>query len=1209
MKRLFLIILILFSALFLNSCWQTDISSSENLISGSIFPPGSSVSLNSVLSGSVSSEVVESTEVSTPLGSYVSSGQTRPLPRVSSTSNSCRTSSFETHLVGGDGTAISDGSATAGYFSASVNDGHEVILEFDCGMRCIGKPGSSDLICDALSNSILSALEHSLQSTISTDPLLDGLSIAKIVEGVGETLKLMSILDPTNSLADSLAEAETAEERAEIISASALGPLFEAITTMAIERRAYNYAVALGMTHEEALAFAAAASWSTEKVVKMMVGLGLHVRLDLDGADSIYNQLFTVIDTLSDTTFIAELRTYIMTLYEQVYENNETSSVTIVCRARNQDTGDKIIYPPYKSGSQLACYDAGSSSETDAMGVTKNSGTEENDDWSIEAFIKPSTVEANRNDPLGLYSRYSGRMSEYSVSVVDVFQEFMDAMLTPVSDGGCGDYITIGDNGPTAFAPEFATCISNLGYEDYFSGMIGIYKFMRNRELREVKFTLNELYDAVVGSDYMAIRIGVDLWQVGLDNSKIEFRIPQDNGGTFRGDMIPYQLYETGTASWGGPTYSLECVDGSRGTISLCDDDTPKTGPISATVAEYVTLVNTYVPSFNAIFGDYTSLPSMEEIRNYIFKSAHHMPYNVAGSKTFQVLGNESDNNAWEADAPIMCRFNNASAAGEFIVGTSSVTCAEASSVTWDEEGNPSDVSTYASYYALQDRGHATGEDDQDRYYSLINISNGAEYNLNGRPFRVRGIKALYTPSDSPTINGTTVHPKTQEFCDRRENDDGDWEVQCWTDVFSYVAVSFPNDWYHDDYYWPYTWNVPMQFEYWDEDIESYIQEEWEMPIAMTRNNTLNDHSDDRAVCIKVGEEYVDTTPDGATSTDQSIVHDLTDDISNAFVDCFNNSETNFYYLYPSWGANNKAVQWYHMVRNDGIWMRNDASPDGLISQARVEAALGKTLGPTGSSHWLNHFEVANLSHDPKFDPYCDDENGDGECSCTDEDGDGECTLADTFTEATLSEPPFWPNAPNVDQIKITLQTCGGESGAALINCLAGLYIDHSINILNLDLDWNDVLECENSDKTMNWVDVDGIKTQSSPEGFYGKGCGSSDNDYMGRIRMKKIIRRDNAYDIARPNSVMKLISTATASTGTGVDIDPDAELFSFQEALAFAYMRLIMPIYGEISYNGANVEGIGLFFERADMPNKNSRLASGLLRKFMEKGGVITER
>jgi hypothetical protein len=1211
MKRLFLILLILFSAMFLNSCWQTDISTSESLISGSLFPPDSSVALNAVLSGSVSSELVQSTEVSAPLTYGSFSTRMEPQTRVSSSSNSCRTSAYETHLVGGNGTAISSGTATAGYFSATTNDQHEVILDFECGMRCIGKPGSNDLICDAVSNAILSALENALETTIATDVFFDGLSIAKIVEGIGETLKLMSILDPTNSIAENLAAAETPAEMEEILTSSALGPLFTSITTMALERKAYNYAIALGMTHEEALAFAAAASWTVENVVTMLVGLGLTVDLEVNGSMSLYGDVFNMVDTMTGTTYVADFRIYLSDLYNRIYVNNTTSSITIICHAK-EDGGDhsEVDYPPYFVDGQLSCYDASTPSETDEMGVTKNNGTEAaNDNWRANVYIKSSNDELNRNDPLGLYDQYNGGLNEFRIGALNVFNEIMVAMQTPVADGGCGDYIVMGDQGVESIDPRYYSCMAALNINDYFSGVLGVYNFMRNKDLREIKFSLNELYEAITGLYYMTVRINMDPWQAGIDvNSDFKINVTDGLGQTRDYRYRSYQLYETGTTSWGGPAFTLECVNGSRGTIALCNGNTPQPSPISTTAANYRTLVDTYKPSYNAMFFGYDNLPTMEEIRNYIFKGAHHGPYNIAGSKTFNVLGNMSDDNDWEADKPIMCRFNNANVAGDFVAGTSSVTCAIADGTTWDNEGNPSDISTYASYFALQGRGRASGEDQSDEYYALININNGFEYHLNGRPFRIRGIMASYSEySDNPTINGTSIISKTQEFCDNRENDDGVREMRCWTDVFSYVAVEFPDAWFRSDDYWPYTWDVPMNYEYWDPDTEGYIQEEWNVAIAMTQNNTQDNYSDDRAVCLKYDESVVDTND---ASNDYSRVLDVTVDVIDDLVDCFDNTDDYFYYLAPRWGAADRTVQYYDLIRNDGLWMWSDEDPDeSKVSQLTIENVLGKYIGPAGSSDWINYYEVANLSHDAKFDPFCDDYDGNGECNCTDDDGDGECTLADTFTEPTLSDPPYWRQANDYDDIQTVLDSCGGKSGATLITCMVALYVDNGIDLLNLSLNWNEVLECENSSKTMNWVDIWGIPNNNSPEGFYGKGCGSSDNDYMGKIRMKKLIKRDNAYDIRRPNTVMRMISAATASTGTGAEIDPEDELFNFQEALAFAMMRLVMPIHGEVTYNGEVLDNIGLYFDTVRIPDKENNMASGLLRKFLEKGGVVAER
>ena len=68
---------------------------------------------------------------------------------------------FTVYLVGGDGTAISTGTASNGVFEADVNEDNEVVLDFTCGQTCFGKPASTDLICDPISSAVISALEIS----------------------------------------------------------------------------------------------------------------------------------------------------------------------------------------------------------------------------------------------------------------------------------------------------------------------------------------------------------------------------------------------------------------------------------------------------------------------------------------------------------------------------------------------------------------------------------------------------------------------------------------------------------------------------------------------------------------------------------------------------------------------------------------------------------------------------------------------------------------------------------------------------------------------------------------------------------------------------------------------------------------------------------------------------------------------------------------
>jgi hypothetical protein len=598
---------------------------------------------------------------------------------------------------------------------------------------------------------------------------------------------------------------------------------------------------------------------------------------------------------------------------------------------------------------------------------------------------------------------------------------------------------------------------------------------------------------------------------------------------------------------------------------------------------------------------DFEAIPAMSEIKDWIFKAAHYKPYNVAGPKTFHVSGNDdasSDNG--QAEYPIMCKITNPNAVGDFVAGSSELQCVKASGTTWNSEGSPTNTATYASYYALQERGGGSSGGQSDRYYALINLNNGTEYTLNGRQFRVRAILTNLIPSDTPTIDGRTLQSKTVEFCDTRETD-GVQQVNCWKEVLSYVAVNFPVSWYRSMYY-PYTWNVPIQYQYWDSNTDTVVQQTWEMPIAMTDNGTASDFSDDWAVCVTSGA--VDVTSDDVSKVRTS----LSIDASNDLTDCFNTGGSDhFYYLSPRWGADSTSDQNYNLVRDDGIWMWSDATSDyslaafSAVQTALTDVSANADLGPVDPESWLGWFKIANLGYNAKFDPYCDDIDSNGKCNCTDTDDDDQCTLADTYTEPTLSERPYWDGDASADEIKAFLKRCGGKSGANLQSCL----VDGD---QNFNIDWTTVMECETSTKTVSWVDLPGMALGSDPNDNYGYGCGSSTTNFMGKVRLKKLIKRKNAYDVERPNKMLRLISTATGSSGTGVSITHNQEVFSFQEALALAYLRLVMPFTAKITYdNGTTtLEDAGIYFDVVNIPGRDTGPASGLLRKFLEKGGVI---
>jgi len=1213
MKGYYYLIIIPAFLLGIIGCTTPEESSSESTISGANGESGTSpvtgITLNAKISGSVTTDVVSSTESIS--GNY---SRSNSIGKHYATSTiSCDYSAFEVHMIGGDGTAISKGAVSGGLFQASADSDHEVVLTFECGIRCFGKPGSTDLVCDAIADAVVEALESELNASVETSSLFVGLSIAKIAEGIVETLKLMSALDPTNSIIDNLTAAaavggDTGKAlMKDIIMQSTVGTLFTSLATLAEEKKAENEALAQGLSLEEAKAAAAAAAWSMEKVVKMLVGIGMTVQVDFDGEMSIYSDMMSNLDGMTDSDFMTQLKAYVLALYEQLYgDNPETSDVTLVCQARKQsNTGpeEKITYPPYKVNNQLTCMHAASPSDTDVMGITTSNGATLATDIYLEAKIKGSVDEANRNDPTGTRENNYGGINEITVNYVDIFPEYEEML----EQGICSDYITMGSNGPEEIKPGFVECAKAAGMDKYFSGLVGIYKFMRNVNLRESKFSLDDIYTAMVDLDYVGLRMQANFWQIGVSDYWVSI-----TGSDFDwSPWIPaYQLKDTGTTdSDGQSVFNAECAKNISGAVDLCDANGPLTGPILATADQLAALYDNYTPGYASTLQMFENIPSMTDIKNSIFKDAHHEPYNVAGPETFHVKGvyAGSGSNEWEGDTPILCKINTPNAAGDFAVGSSSITCELASGTTWGSDGKPANTSTYQSYYALQERGGGGGSGDNDRFYGLVNINNGTDYMVNGRQFRVRGLHPSYTPSDSnPVRDGKTLYPINKEFCDTwTDESDGSTQTHCWFERFDYVAVDFSTSWFKAGYYFPFLWDIPITSTWWNGT--EYVEETWNMWIAVTNFDTLDNYDDDYAVCVKSAG-----VPTTNTNDESEITGAVT--LTGNMINCFDNTETgNFYYLSPEWSTatSSTAIQ-YRLIRDDGTWMWSNNTPDwALKTKSDIETALsGKDIGP-GDSEWMLGFNIANLGHDAKFDPYCDDQNGDGECNCNDDDGDGECTLADSVTEPTISDPPFWPGSPDADNVKTIIQGCGGKSGEILALCLNNT----GLNFDNIYADWNRLFECQDSSKTLQWVDLnmtDGMPAHTAGQvANYGNGCGSgTTQDNKGVVRLKNLRKRRNAYNVERPNKMLKLISAATATTGTGVSIGKTDGTFVFQEALALALLRINFPTNALVKYyNGSAWEaipGLRVYLEKTDIPGKPRGLSNGLLRAFLEGAGEL---
>jgi hypothetical protein len=1304
-NRYFVILACLLLGLSFVYCSAQSFSTSTNKGSGSSGGLGGAVALPNIIAGTVSG-----------------ASSKKSMEKRAGT-DSCSNSAFDIYLIGGDGSKLFSGKAVNGKFATVAPETDEIVIEFACGMKCFGKPNTTGLVCDPVSSAIVASLEAAIGQNVKDSELYKGLAISTIAEGMVETLKLISRLDPTKDYIAMIEEAyatvttDLAAALQAIISASPVSTIFN--TLAALAQQTYNTndgIINQGLSETDARNQAVAQSWSVENVINLLTGYGINIEIAVDAVGknsmlALYTDFMTSIDVMiaadkvdlenpTNLNLIKGLRAYVMKLYNKIYVTKELSQVALYCNAEMNESGpmglDKkpIKYPPYKYNDggidKLTCLHHSDAADpkyigTGTLGITtadntivKTAGIE--DMYDVELVIGPAVVEPNRNDKAGKYIN-ENKINEINISVMDIFPEFMQAMLP---GGACYSFVTLDENNnPTAFAAGFTTCIADNGYDKYTSGLVGIYRFFRDENLRNVKFSLGGsdkkggLYKAFTGLSYMGIVVDADLWQFGL----WDYMVQVDFGESWNLQMAKYVFDDQST--FFQSVFRIACPE------PLCS----AVGSTTMTVDQIKNVYDLMRPTYYSTMGMFEKIPTMDEIRKSIFEEGHHEPYNVIGASTYYVKGNKSASDQYKADAPILCEIQNANAVGDFVQGTSTVACkvARDTSDVW-VDGKPNAVTQakYKKFFALWESGGGEAG-SQDIYYSLLNFNTGMPYELNGRQFKIRGIMSGYTPPDNPTVDGKAFYPVNKEFCNTWDDGTGSMQSYCWTEMFDYVAVQFSADWYPTAYYNPYSWNISLT------DAWGYS---FYLNAAYTDNATPNDYTDDRAVCVDASGVTVDTN-DNSNVTAPIV-------ISGKLVDCYNNSLQQYYYLQPGWGDPTKDMTRYTLTRNDGLWMWSSGahaiitSPvsagtgvsvpvddstkftagdiveiwdnynwelvkvqsvvsgtpgtiviasmsksfttDGgsinknynNISLQAVENELanapfsltGGLLGPGNAYSWLNNYEIANLAHDPKFDPYCDDKNGDGICGCGTWNADktafttlvdqSQCTLDNDANpaEPTIAELPYCADCqmdPNTTHIKAWIDNYGNQSGMTLVAHLKSYDDSKSITASMLWADWPKMFECVDTSRKLDGIDISRIDgyTGTTGDENIGYGCGPTIAQFPepGPVRLKKITKRNNAYNIEKPNTVMKLISAATATIGTGVALDPTKNYFVFQEALPLVILRTMMPINAKFEApDGTEIPGVSVYFRKVRVPNVGTEdPISGLLRAFLEQAGAIS--
>ncbi|HET6347079.1 MAG TPA: hypothetical protein VFH51_19235, partial [Myxococcota bacterium] len=571
-------------------------------------------------------------------------------------------------------------------------------------------------------------------------------------------------------------------------------------------------------------------------------------------------------------------------------------------------------------------------------------------------------------------------------------------------------------------------------------------------------------------------------------------------------------------------------------------------------------IVRSSRPGFRALFGGFLQLPDLGVVRRQIFEAAHHVDYNTSGQPYFSVVGTDLDHD-YGADVPVLCAMldPNGRAQSSFVQGATRIGCEIARGAWPSGAQSPTDPAfkSYTGWFALAQRGG--GGPGSDVYYALVDTYTGRELSVQGQAFRLRDVSPLpeasrLDASGTPlSLDGSTLYDWNQPFCYTYTDASGHYQTSCYQQQFKYVAMALPNlndpvasadpntsvdpnaSFYAPTTYQPFSTTIPVT----QVNGSTGASYSYSVQIAMTGGNPNHTFDPNAAysICLPLGSVSV-------VPSDASVVETV--DLQSAPVNCANLSQrTGFYYLTLSWaGATTPGTYDYGLLRNDGLRMRNSPSCTGgpgcdpSLPLVALESALGASLGPAAAASYAYAFNLVNPRYNAKYDPYCIDLDGSGHCDCRrDASGDGSfdpnvlldanstpselaCNLADRVGhEPTVAQLPVFDSSDIASFLRVS-RRCGGKSGTDLQTCVTAAAADGE-DIQSMSVDWRSAVFCEGSSTRPTYVDVASIKTNPAAAGA---GCGASNTP--GPVTLLTFAPRQNAYDLAKPQTALKLIST-----------------------------------------------------------------------------------
>ncbi|MBI3544252.1 MAG: hypothetical protein HY075_13360 [Deltaproteobacteria bacterium] len=1111
--------------------------------------------------------------------------------------NTCGSGTYAAAAVGGGGSALASGSFANGEFAiAAVPVTQELIVTFLCQdgatQRCLAKAGDQGLLCDAVADAVLAAFESALGKGI-TDPSFKNKPISKVASSIVEAAQNESTATDSFRLAIDTCAA-----------AGGGNPM--------CYRAAINGSIFSGAFR---LMQSMAQGWNVEGIFNLVADV---MGYDIDIDNLIYSDFGTKLDASLSTDFVAQARAFVSHV---VVSDGYAVKLECSMHYSKYHAGGRLKYPPavVTSGgvtqptcrndaalalngftpAQIAAIyavlDGGAYRQVKLGTVDCVSGGGGNWDQPGYFCVDPPSLafvskfkEANRNDPTGANRPTDD--NQRSISLIEVFPELfvgMNEMLTGDFNIANACAVNVPD-GPPDVAPSqlcqswFSSWLASQ--RKNFAGLLGLYLYLKDASASgNGLFSLDDIHKIFANGGFLDSRLIA--WGPGLGGRQLS------NG-----------YYVSPVLARDGAGFSVQDV--FRWNFNL-----------PAAQAEADALVNAALAassiSYDDTFKMFENIPTSQQIHDYVFGSSHHEEWNPFGSKYFYAAAVGSSNE------PILCRMFTAAsglAVEKELDSTVRIDCA--GSFAADDSIYP---------YVLQERGWMG--DDRGRIYALADRKSGQTI----RPGDNEVILEQIHPGN-PAGECNSVDVANSVVTARLRYG---WGNDAREDAVKAYCLNMSD----------FTVSNRLAF-YWGGNLEISQSDgfgnSWKWQVGQVgRVDTAGANPTDIApVCYFAPSgnlafdpqtKFASSGGDGLTG---GAVVEADGKLSSAGVGqwaaklapCSSSySGMTRYYLVQlgsrSSGALRSDLRAYLIGGASGSeqlqfrsWGEGVSSWEDqfvYLEAATIEALLAggepnlvPRVAPAFPPTYTMNVKLLNQKHDAKFDPYCDDVGGpdgipNGKCDCyvkgtTTFKDPNTCTLEDDAAEPTLSQLPYSPGQPNTVAFQALFARLGGQAGEDLhyvddANTVefTGSYLQSNQLWMNTD----DVFQCA--------LKAPGDAGYKKPlyvrwDGFWKghEGCPTAGGQLTGGpIRLINPQPMRNAYDIERPNTVIKLANYATKTVGQGVRVGRTDKVFSFDEALALIALRYRMPPSGVAIRDGAQ-PAVGLYpvFESVDSGDNAKR-------------------